>query len=169
MQPPVACVPLLLSSAAPPHRTNTGNPTRVGLAAFALSVAMVVYRPVFTDLTVTLVLYFGAPGSLCFAGLVLWIYRNEDAADPVITAQRNQARIAIVLALAAAAIVSLLVILSHKLEPVAGRSSFAYNLALRRAIVVDDASKHHANYPKRPIGNSRLRDDAGAFADAAQA
>lgn len=141
----------------------------IGLAAFALSVAMVVYRPVFTDLTVTLVLYFGSPGSLCLAGLVLWAYRKEDRADPGVSAQRKQARVAIFLAIAAAAIVYLLVIFSHKLEPVAGRSSFAYNLAPRRAIVVNDASKHHADYAKRPAGNARLRDDAGAFADAAQA
>jgi hypothetical protein len=91
------------------------------------------------------------------------------SADPGVAGQRKQAWGAIFPAIAAAAIVYLLVILSYKLEPVAGRSSFAYNLALRRAIVVNDASKHHADYPKRPIGNSRLRDDAWAFADAAQA
>lgn len=140
----------------------------VGLAAFALSVAMVVYRPVFTDLTVTLVLYFGSPGSLCLAGLVLWAYRKEDRSDSCVAGQRKQAWVAIGLAIAAAAIVYLLVIFSHKLEPVAGRSSFAYNFAPRRAIVVDDASKHHADNAKRPAGNSRLRDDAWTFADAAQ-
>ena len=91
----------------------------IGLAVFALSVAMVVYRPVFTDLTVTLVLYFGSPGSLCLAGLVLWAYRKEDRADPGTSAQRKQARVAIFLAIAAAAIVYLLVIFSHKLEPIA--------------------------------------------------
>ena len=141
----------------------------IGLASLGLSVAMVVYRPAFTDLTVTLVLYFGSPGSLCFAGLVLWAYRKEGDADRGISAQRKQAGVAIFLDIAAAAIVYLLVIFSHKLEPVAGRSSFAYHLALRRAIVVDDASKYHANYAKRPAGNSRLRDDAWAVARAAQA
>jgi len=141
----------------------------IGLAALALSLAMVLYRPAFTDLTVTLVLYFGAPGSLCLAGLVLWAYRREDRADPGVAAQRKQAGVAIVLALVAAALVYLLVIFSHKLEPVAGSPSFEYHLAPRRAIVVDDATEHRADHAKRPIGNSRLRDDAGAIADAAQA
>jgi hypothetical protein len=141
----------------------------IGLAAFALSVAMVVCRPVFTDLTVTLVLYFGSPGSLCLAGLVLWAYRKEDCADSGIIAQRKQARVAIVLALVAAAIVYLLVIFSHKLESFELRASNAYHSTSRGAIVVDDASEHHADHHKRPIGNSRLRDDAWAFADAAQA
>src|SRR3990172_6685221 len=104
----------------------------IGLAAFALSAAMVVYRPAFTDLSVTLVLYFGAPGSLCFAGLVLWAYRKDDGNDPGDAAQRKQAWIAIALAFVAAAIVYLLVIFSHKLEPIAGRSSDEYNLAPRR-------------------------------------
>ena len=111
----------------------------IGLAALALSVVMVVYRPVFTDLTVTLVLYFGSPGSLCLAGLVFWAYRKEDRADPGVSAQRKQAQVAIVLSLVAAAIVYLLVIFSHKLEPVEDRPSFAYHLAPRRAIVVNDA------------------------------
>ena len=141
----------------------------IGLAAFGLSVVMVVYRPAFTDLTVTLVLYFGAPGSLCLAGLVLWAYRKEDRADSGIAAQRKQARVAIGLAVAAAAIVYLLVIFSHKLEPVAGPTSSVYNSAPRRAIVVYDALKHHADHAKRAAANSRLRDDAGAIIDATQA
>ena len=110
----------------------------IGLAVFALSVAMVVYRPAFTDLTVTLVLYFGSPGSLCFAGLVLWALRKEDVADPGIAAQRKQAHVAIALALVAAAIVYLLVIFSHKLEPIEDRPSDAYNPTTRGAIVVED-------------------------------
>ncbi len=141
----------------------------IGLAVFVLSLVMVVYRPAFTDLTVTLVLYFGSPGSMCLAGLVLWAYRKEDRDDPGVAGQRKQAWIAIGLAIAAAAMVYLLVIFSHKLEPVVGHSPLAYNLALRRAIVVNDASNHHADHAKRPASNSRFRNDAGAFADAAQA
>jgi heme/copper-type cytochrome/quinol oxidase subunit 2 len=141
----------------------------IGLAALALSAAMVVYRPAFTDLTVTLVLYFGAPGSLCLAGLVLWAYRREDRADPGVAAQRKQARVAIVLALVAAVIVYLLVIFSHKLESFDRRASNAYHCAPKGAIVLYDATVHHADHFERPTGNSRLRDDAGAFADAAQA
>jgi len=141
----------------------------IGLAAFALSVAMVVYRPVFTDLTVTLVLYFGSPGSLCLAGLVLWAYRREDRADPGVAAQRKQAQVAIALSLVAAAVVYALVVFSHKLESVDRQACIAYHSTPRRAIVGDDVLKYHADYPKRPIGNSRLRDDAWAFADAAQA
>jgi len=141
----------------------------IGLASLTLSVAMVVYRPAFTDLTVTLVLYFGSPGSMCLAGLVLWAYRKEDRADPGISAQSKQARVAIGLAITAAAIVYLLVIFSQKLEPLEDRPSIAYHSPSRRAIVVYDALKQHADHAKRPIGNSRLRDDAWAFADAAQA
>ena len=141
----------------------------IGLASLALSVAMVVYRPAFTDLTVTLVLYFGAPGSLCFAGLVLWGYRKEDRADSGITAQRKQAQVAVVLSLVAAAVAYLLIIFSQKLEPIEDRSSDVYNPAPRRAIVTDDALEHHADHFERPTGNSRLRDDAGAFADAVKA
>ena len=110
----------------------------IGLAALAVSAAMVVYRPAFTDLTVTLVLYFGSPGSLCLAGLVLWAYRKEDRADPGVAAQRKQAWVAIGLALVAAAIVYLLVIYSHKLEPLDRPASMAYHFALRGAIVLED-------------------------------
>ena len=141
----------------------------IGLAVFALSVAMVVYRPVFTDLTVTLVLYFGSPGSLCLAGLVLWAYRKEDRADPGVSAQRKQAQVAIVLSLVAAAIVYLLVIFSHKLESLERKASNVYHSTPKGAIVLYDATVHHADHFERPTGNSRLRDDAGAFADASQA
>jgi heme/copper-type cytochrome/quinol oxidase subunit 2 len=108
----------------------------IGLASLALSAAMVVYRPAFTDLTVTLVLYFGSPGAMCFAGLVLWAYRKEVGADPGIAAQRKQATVAIVLALLAAAIVYLLVIFSHKLESIEDLPSGAYNPPLGGAMVV---------------------------------
>ena len=141
----------------------------IGLAALALSAAMVVYRPAFTDLTVTLVLYFGSPGSLCLAGLVLWAYRKEDHADPGLAAQRKQAWVAIGLALVAAAIVYLLVIFSRKLEPLERPASKVYHSPPKEAIAENDAMVHHANYPKRPTGNSRLGDDAWAFAHATQA
>ena len=141
----------------------------IGLAVLALSAAMVVYRPAFTDLSVTLVLYFGSPGALCFSGLVLWAYRKDDGNDPGIVAQRKQAWVAIALALVAAAMVYLLVIFSHKLESFDRKASIVYHCPPRRAIITNDASKLYADYSKRPTENSGLRDDFRALACAAQA
>ncbi len=77
----------------------------MGLATLALSTAMLLYRPAFTDGTVTFVLYFGSPGALCLAGLVLWAHRKDDRDDPGVSAQRLQAKITVILALLAAGIV----------------------------------------------------------------
>ena len=88
----------------------------VGLGTFVTAVAMLVYRPAMTDLTVTAILYFGSPGAMCFAGLVLWAYRKGPSDDPGVLAQRLQAKFAIVLAVLAAAIVYGLIIGSHKTE-----------------------------------------------------
>ena len=88
----------------------------IGLGVFLLAVAMLVYRPVFNDLTVTLVVYFGSPGALCLAGLVLWAYRKERSGDPGVAAQRVQAKFAITLAVLAAAIIYLLVGFSQPLS-----------------------------------------------------
>jgi hypothetical protein len=90
----------------------------VGLLTLGLSAAMLLYRPAMTDLTILVVLYFGAPAALCFAGLVLWAHRKDESADPSIAAQRVQAKVAIPLAVLAAAIVYGLIIFSEKLEPV---------------------------------------------------
>lgn len=92
--------------------------TWLGLAAFLLASAMLLFRPTFTDWTVTLVLYFGSPGALCLAGLVLWAHRNDDHSDPGLESQRLQAKIAVTLAVLAAAIVYALIIFSTKLEPI---------------------------------------------------
>ncbi len=126
----------------------------IGMAAFVLSAAMVVYRPVFTDLTVTLVLYFGSPGSLCLAGLVLWAYRKEDRTDPGVSGQRKQAQVAIALSLVAAAVVYALVIFSHKLESVDHQASIAYHSTPEGAFVVDEVLKYHADNTKWQAGNS---------------
>jgi len=88
----------------------------VGLGTFVIAVGMLVYRPAMTDLTVTAVLWFGSPGAMCFAGLVLWAYRKEKSDDPGVAAQRLQAQVAIVLAVLAAAIVYGLIIGSTKIE-----------------------------------------------------
>ncbi len=94
----------------------------IAMAALLLALTMVVYRPVFTDLAVTLVVYFGSPGALCFAGLVLWAHRKANAADEAVAGQRVQAKVAIVLALLAAAIVYLLIVYSQRIsEEVGGR------------------------------------------------
>lgn len=98
----------------------------VGLLTLLLAIGMLIYRPWMTDITVTAVLYFGAPGAMCFGGLVLWGSRKSQlddgglvptTADPGIVAQRLQSKIAIGLALCAAAIVYYLIIYSTKLEP----------------------------------------------------
>lgn len=91
----------------------------IGLLTFLLALTMLIYRPAFTDWTVTLVLYFGSPGAMCFAGLVLWAYRKEKVPEPGIAAQRFQAKVAIALAILAAAIVYGLIIGSQKWEPLA--------------------------------------------------
>ena len=140
----------------------------IGLATLALSATMLLYRPAFTDLTVTLVLYFGSPGALCFAGLVLWAHRKEDGADPGVSAQRLQAKIAIGLALLAAAIVYMLIINSQKLDPFERPPTTAYNCLPKGAAVDDDAPVHHADHSERTTGNARLGHHARAIADAAQ-
>jgi len=94
----------------------------IALVSLLLAGAAVVHRPLFTDLTVTLVLYFGSPGALCFAGLTLWAHRDDGDDDPGIRARRVQAKAAITLALLAATIMYLLVIYSTKLTPLEGAS-----------------------------------------------
>ncbi len=86
----------------------------IGLGSFVVAAAMLLYRPAMTDLTIPLVLYFGSPGSICFAGLVLWAHRKDDSPEPAVLSQRLQAKAAIGLAVFAAAIVYALIIGSHK-------------------------------------------------------
>lgn len=86
----------------------------ISLATLVLAIAMVLYRPAMTDLTVTLVLYFGTPGSICLAGMVLWAYRKEPVGEPGIDGRRRQSKTAIGLAIAAAAIVYVLVICAEQ-------------------------------------------------------
>ncbi len=98
----------------------------VGLLTLLLAIGMLVYRPWMTDITVTAVLYFGAPGAMCFGALVLWSLRKSNVHEigayppedgPEVAAQRLQSKIAIGLALCAAAIVYYLIIYSTKLDP----------------------------------------------------
>ena len=88
----------------------------VGLASLIFAAGMLVYRPAMTDITILLVLYFGSPGAICFAGLVLWAHRRNAAHDAAIVAQRRQAKAAIAMALFAAAVVYALIIASQKSE-----------------------------------------------------
>ena len=101
----------------------------IALASLLVALAMVLHRPLFTDVTVTLVLYFGSPAAMCFAGLVLWAYRKEPTTDPGIRAQRVQAKVAIAVAVLAASIVYLLIFRSQKLEPIVPPVTTAYNHA----------------------------------------
>ncbi len=77
----------------------------MGLACLTLSMVMLLYRPYFTDLNIWLILWLGSPGTLCFAGMILWVYRGDDAEEPGVVAQRIQCKVAIAEALVAAAIV----------------------------------------------------------------
>jgi hypothetical protein len=88
----------------------------IGLASLVVAVAMVVHRPWMTDLTLVLVLYFGSPGSLCLAGLVLWSLRKECSRTPGVLGQRRQARAAIVMAVLAAALLYMLVMLASPVQ-----------------------------------------------------
>jgi len=100
----------------------------IGLLSFVTALTMLVYRPAFTDLTVTSVLYFTAPGAMCLGGLVLWAYRKEPrGADPGVDAQRVQAKVAIGLAILSAAIVYTLIIRSEKIEPIEPPAGRTYN------------------------------------------
>ena len=87
----------------------------IGLASLGLAAVMVLYRPAMTDLTITLLLYFGSPGALCLSGLVLWAYRKEEASAPGVRSQRLQAKVAVVLALFAAGTGYALIIFAQKL------------------------------------------------------
>jgi len=87
----------------------------IGLATLALALGMLVFRPAFTDFSVVLVLYFGAPGALCFALMTLWAYRKEPDTDPGLQARRLQCKVTIAMALIAAAIVYGLIIFSIKI------------------------------------------------------
>ena len=89
----------------------------IAVSAFVIAGGMFVYRPLFTDLTIVAVLWFASPGALCLGGLVLWAYRKDASGDPAIANQRLQAKAAIGMAVAAAAIVYWLIISSAKIEP----------------------------------------------------
>lgn len=101
----------------------------MGLLTFLLAVAMLVYRPLMTDITIPAVLWIGAPGAMCLGGLVLWAYRKEREPDDGLYAQRAQAKTAILLAVLAAAIVYVLIFRSEKLEPVGPAEDPTYNQA----------------------------------------
>jgi hypothetical protein len=87
----------------------------MGIACLALATTMAVWRPAFTDFYIWLILWLGSPGTMCIAGLVLWSYRKDPHDEPGIAAQRIQCKVAIALAIAAAAIVYVLIIRSDKL------------------------------------------------------
>ncbi len=60
----------------------------LGLACLSLSLVMVFWRPAFHDVTVLISLWFGCPGTVCLAGLVLWAYRKDNSGDPGVAARR---------------------------------------------------------------------------------
>jgi len=98
-----------------------------GAASLLIALAMLAYRPAFTDVLVTVVLWFGSPGALCLGGLTLWAHRDDADDDSGVAARRVQAKTGIGLSLAAAAIVYGLIISSTKLEPLERASKNQYN------------------------------------------
>ncbi len=88
-----------------------------GLGCVILAVVMVVWRSMFNDWTVPLILWLGSPGTICIAGMVLWSYRKDSSFDPGITAQRVQCKVAIGLAITAAAIVYALIFNAEEVPP----------------------------------------------------
>ena len=92
----------------------------IAFASLVLAGTMLLDRPAFTDLGVVLVLWVDAPLAMCLGGLVLWAHRKDTSPEPAVVAQRTQAKVAIGLAVVAAAIVYGLINFSHKLVPVEG-------------------------------------------------
>ncbi len=80
----------------------------IGAAMVLLAAAMFFWRPLFSDRLVPLALY-GSVLAMTLAGLVLWSHRKESDPVPAVAARRTQAKVAIVLAAAAVAIVYALV------------------------------------------------------------
>ncbi len=76
----------------------------LGLGCLAVSVAMLVYRPWFSDASVTIALY-SAAASMCFAGMVLFSLRRRDSIEVGVAMQRTQCKVALFLALLGAGII----------------------------------------------------------------
>lgn len=87
----------------------------ISVVSLTMAVAMLIHRPVLTDITIVFVLYFGAPGAMCLAGLVLWAHRKDDGRDPGVRARRLQAKVGISLAVLSAAIVYSLIISADRI------------------------------------------------------
>ncbi len=82
----------------------------IGAMSLVAALVMVIHRPTFHDIPVTFVLWLGSPGTMCLAGIVLWAYRKDESEDSGIAGQRLQAKVAIGLAVGAAALVYALII-----------------------------------------------------------
>ncbi len=89
----------------------------MGLGCMTAAVTMLFWRQSFTDFHIWLVLWLGAPGTMCVAGMVLWSYRNEYVPEPSIVAQRLQCKVAIGLAILSAAIVYALIFGAEEFDP----------------------------------------------------
>lgn len=85
----------------------------LGLVALIMSAIMVAYRPAFNDLVLLIHMYFMCPLSMTFGGLVLWSTRREKSQ---LRRARLQAKVGIVMAVVAAAIVYLLVALAEPIN-----------------------------------------------------
>lgn len=80
----------------------------LGVGSLAYAIAIVLYRPLFTDPGVTATLY-GAIFSLCFAGITLWDHRKDSTGAPAVQARRLQAWVGSVLSLLAISCIYILI------------------------------------------------------------
>ncbi len=92
----------------------------IAVACLLASMTMLLYRPAFTDFNVWFVLWLGSPGAVALAGMVLWAHRKDKDDDPGLAGQRLQCKVAIGMALVAAAIVYGLIIGSDKFDGALG-------------------------------------------------
>lgn len=85
----------------------------LGLASLAYAVAIVVHRPLFTDVGVAATLY-SAIFSLTFAGMTWWSLRKDGSGVPGVRARRAQAGVGSCLSLVGVAIIYLLIHLAER-------------------------------------------------------
>ncbi len=89
----------------------------MGLGCLIAAITMLIWRQAFTDFHIWLVLWLGAPGTMCLAGLVLWSFRNEVNPEPAVVNQRLQCKVAIGMAFVAVVIVYVLIFNAEELDP----------------------------------------------------
>ena len=80
----------------------------IGLASLLYALAIVIWRPLFSDVNISVTLY-AAIFSLTLAGLTLWDLRKQPRDEPAVRARRLQAWVATVLSILSIACIYLLI------------------------------------------------------------